>query len=209
MNSDRNKQDLSLADQAATESARLVQSIGSGDREAEREFALRYLPRVRGMLLARSRNPDLSADLAQDVMIEAICALRRERLRDPSKLTAFVLAVARNTLNNHYRGAARQPESLEFPDALPDVTSMADTLETNQRETLAMEAIAGLDPVDKAILQMTLVDGLKPGVIAQKLGMDSNVVRQRKLRATRRVVEIVSGRSQSDSSNHFLERQKP
>ena len=72
-----------------------------------------------------------------------------------------------------------------------------------------MEAIAGLDPVDKAILQMTLVDGLKPGVIAQKLGMDSNVVRQRKLRATRRVVEIVSGRSQSDSSNHFLERQKP
>jgi len=35
-------------------------------------------------------------------MIEALCALRRGQLRDPAKLTQFVIAIARNVLNNHF-----------------------------------------------------------------------------------------------------------
>jgi RNA polymerase sigma-70 factor (ECF subfamily) len=198
-----------LADQAAQENARLVLAIAAGDREAERDFAERYLPRVRAMLLARSRNADLTADLQQDVMIEAICALRQGNLRESSKLTPFVLAIARNVLNSHYRGAARQPESLEFPDDLPDLSSATAQLEDQQRETLAMSAIASLEQLDKTILQMTLVDGLKPGAIAERLRMNPDVVRQRKLRATRRVVDFVRGRSQKEISFHSVMGQKP
>ena len=100
-----------LAEQTASQTASLVLAIVAGDRQAERDFAVSYLPKVRTMLVARSRNRDLADDLAQEVMIEAICALRRGQLREPSKLTPFVLAIARNVLNSHYRGAARQPES--------------------------------------------------------------------------------------------------
>src|SRR5208337_3475235 len=125
-----------LADQAAQANVRQVLAIAAGDREAEREFAERYLPRVRAMLLARSRDVDLTADLQQEVMIEAICALRKGQLRESSKLTPFVLAIARNVLNSHYRGAARQPEPLEFPDDLPDLSSATAQLEDKQREAL-------------------------------------------------------------------------
>src|SRR5580658_7481214 len=130
-----------LADQAAQESVRLVAAIGAGDREAEREFAQRYLPRVRAMLLARSRNPDLTADLLQDVMIEAICALRRGQLRDSAKLTQFVMGIARNLLNNHFRASVRSPESLELQDDLPDLAKATDPLEEQQRQTQALDAI--------------------------------------------------------------------
>jgi hypothetical protein len=51
---------------------------------------------------------------------------------------------------------------------------------------------------------MTLVDGLKPGVIAQRLQMNPEVVRQRKLRATRRVIDFVRRKSQTDSSDHIV-----
>jgi RNA polymerase sigma factor (sigma-70 family) len=209
MNGEHGEEDLSLAEQAATENARLVLAIGSGDRDAERDFAVRYLPRVRAMLLARSRDLDLSTDLLQDVMIESICALRRGQLREPAKLTAFVLAIARNVLNSHYRTAARQPERLEFPDDIPDMDSLVDKVEEQQRRSLAMNVIAGMNPTDRAILHLTLVEGLKPGIIAEKLGLSPDVVRQRKLRATRRVVEFVAGLSRNDSGTHILTGRTP
>jgi RNA polymerase sigma factor (sigma-70 family) len=203
MDGEHNEKDVSLADPAASEETRLALAIARGDPEAEREFALRFLPRIRAMLRARLRNSDLAADLVQDVMIESICALRRGQLREASKLTPFVLAIARNVLYSHFGDAKRQPESLEFPDDLPDLKSLSEDVESEQRRVLAINAIAMLDPNDKIILHLTLVDGLKPGMIAEKLGLSSDVVRQRKVRATRRVVEFVTDRSQNESSLHY------
>ena len=167
-------------------------------------FAMRYLRPIRAMLLARARNPDLAADLLQETMMAALCSLRKGLLREPAKLTPFVVAVARNVMNNHFRGSVRQPESLEFPDELPDLRSAIDPLEAQQRETLAQSAIASLEPLDKKILQMTLVDGLKPGVIASMLHLKPDVVRQRKVRATRRVIDFVRSQSQTYSAAHFI-----
>jgi DNA-directed RNA polymerase specialized sigma24 family protein len=77
-------------------------------------------------------------------------------------------------------------------------------VEEQERENLAMSAISSLDPLDRSILQMTLVDGLKPGVIAQRLRLNPDVVRQRKLRATRRVIDFVRRQSQNDLSDHIV-----
>lgn len=198
-----------LPSQTQQENELLVVAIAGGDRDAERDFAVRFLPRVRAMLLARSRDADLTADLQQDVMLAAICALRRGQLREAAKLPSFVLAIARNILNSHYRGAARQPELLEFPDLIPDLTPVVDHLEAMQQDTLAANAIASLEPLDRSILQMTLVEGLKPGMIAKRLHLSSEVVRQRKLRATRRVVDFVQNQSQKDSPVYFMEGRNP
>jgi len=72
-----------------------------------------------------------------------------------------------------------------------------------------MEAISKLDPSDKAILHLTLVEGLKPGLIAEKLGLSPDVVRQRKVRATRRVAESVASRSQNSILLHYTTGKKP
>ncbi|MGD0731332.1 MAG: sigma-70 family RNA polymerase sigma factor [Terracidiphilus sp.] len=198
MDGEDNEKDVLLAGPAASEEARLALAMGRGDPEAEREFAVRYLPRIRAMMRARLRNSDVAADLVQDVMMESICALRRGRLREPAKLTAFVLAIARNVLYSHFSEAKRLPESLEFPDDLPDLRLASEDVEVEQRRVLAMHAIAQLDPSDKIILRLTLVEGLKPGTIAKQLGLSSDVVRQRKVRATRRVAEFVADRSQNE-----------
>jgi RNA polymerase sigma-70 factor (ECF subfamily) len=160
------------------------------------------------MLLARLRNPDMAADLLQDVMIEAICALRRGQLREAAKVPAFVAAVARNVLNSHFRGGARRPESRELPDDLPDLSSNSGQFEDQERETLALKAISSLEPVDRSILQMTLVDGLKPGVIAERLGLNPDIVRQRKVRATRRIIDFVERLSQNESAVHLVTRRR-
>ncbi|HUH63230.1 MAG TPA: sigma-70 family RNA polymerase sigma factor [Terracidiphilus sp.] len=188
--------------------ARIAAAVSQGDRAAEHAFVERYQPKLRALLLARTRNADVASDLLQDVLIEALCALRRGQLREPSKLTAFVLGIARNLLNSHFRSAAREPDSLELPDDLPDLGAAAARLEDEERESAALRAIASLETVDRTILQMTLIDGLKPGVIAQKLMLKPELVRQRKLRATRRIIDFVRARSQSSHEIHLVTRQK-
>ena len=190
------------------EPADLVLAIQQGDREAEREFVDCYLSRVRTLFLTRTRNRDLAEDLVQDTMLELIRALRRGQLREADKLTHFVLAVARNLLNSHFRRSSRQPEPLEAPDEIADLRSQTEDNEEQRRYGLAAKAIEKLDPTDRAILQMTLVDGLKPGVIAEKLGLNPDVVRQRKLRATRKLQDSMRTMSQKLSDSHLMSRRK-
>jgi RNA polymerase sigma factor (sigma-70 family) len=188
------------------ESERLVLAIASGDREAEQRLVSLYLPKVRLVLKFRTRNAEYAADLLQDVMMEAICALRNGQLREPAKLPAFILGIARNLLNDHFRKTARQPASLESPDELVDLTDATEAIAEQQRHELVRRAISVMEPTDQSILQMTLAEGLKPGVIAARLGINPDVVRQRKLRATRKLVDFVSRLSQKRVAVHIKER---
>ena len=188
--------------------ARLVRAIAGGDRSAEDVFVLRYSARVRAMVRMRTRNADAAEDLAQDVLIGAICALRKGQLREPERLTFFVLGVARNHINEFFRGSARTPVPLEFPEQIPDLGAERDRAESSQREELALRAMEHLDPIDKAILQMTLVEGMKPGRIAERLQLSSDVVRQRKVRATRRVIDFVARQSQNPVGSYSTGEKK-
>jgi RNA polymerase sigma factor (sigma-70 family) len=197
---------LSLSD---VDDERLVRLISESDPDAERLFVQRFMRPVRGMLLALSHDPELTADLLQDVMIEAICALRRGQLRNPLKLRAFVAAIGRNALNKHYYRRSRRPVSVALPDDLPDLQSMGVAQEQEERGALAMEAIASLDKEDRTILEMTLVDGLKPGNIAKQMGLNPDVVRQRKVRAIRKVIDFVRQASQKSPSVPLVNGQMP
>jgi RNA polymerase sigma factor (sigma-70 family) len=185
-----------------SESARLVRGVAAGEADAEGQFALRYMPPVKAMLMARLRDADLAADLKQDVMIEALCALRKGQIQDPEKLTQFVLGIARNCLNNYFRSSKRVT-AVELPDDIPDLKNGAFHREEIDQENRALRAIESLDNLDRTILQMTLVDGLKPGVIATQLHINPDVVRQRKLRATRRVIDFLKRESQNPPGRHI------
>jgi RNA polymerase sigma factor (sigma-70 family) len=195
----------SLLSSSAEADERLVQLIAEGNSDAERLFVQRFMRPVRGMLLALSHDPELTADLLQDVMIESICSLRRGQLRDPRKLKAFVAAVGRNALNKHYFRKTRRPASVELPDDLPDLRPFDGEKEQEERGILAAEAIATLESTDRKILEMTLVEGLKPGEIARQMGLNPDVVRQRKLRAIRRVIDFVRQASQKRTSIPLVE----
>ncbi len=183
--------------------SKLVNAIAAGDAQAEEHFVKKFLPLVRALLLARSRDVDATADLQQDVMIEALCALRRGQIREADKLPAFVAGVARNVLNNHFRQDARVQMESEIPEGYSPPVQESELAE-QQRRGMAACALDSLPDLDREILQMTLVDGMKPGIIAMKLNLSPEMVRQRKLRATKRVVEFVRRLSQKPRQTPLL-----
>jgi RNA polymerase sigma-70 factor (ECF subfamily) len=66
------------------------------------------------------------------------------------------------------------------------------------------QALAGLSAADRQVLTLTLVDGLKPGEIAVQIGATAEVVRTRKSRALKRILEILGGRSRNPKARHIV-----
>jgi RNA polymerase sigma-70 factor (ECF subfamily) len=179
------------APSAADDLARVAERIRDGDSAAEDTLVREFGDRVRVFITMRTRDRDAARDLGQDVLMSVLTALRRGQLREPERLAAFVYGTARNIVNNYVRTGRRErlePLAPEVPAETPDP---ADEFESGERQALVRRGLAGLSRSDRGILLMTLVDGLKPGEIAWKLGLTAEVVRARKSRALKRVVDRI------------------
>jgi RNA polymerase sigma factor (sigma-70 family) len=172
------------------ELAALVARVAAGQTEAETTLVEYFLPRVRVMMLARTRDADLARDLTQDTLVAVLQAARRGQIRDPDRVAAFVHGVARNLANNHARGIRAQAEApLE---AMPVEPFVEDDHDTRERQALLVQGLEAIAESDRHILELTLVEGMKPGEIAERLGLTSDVVRARKSRARKRVIEALA-----------------
>jgi RNA polymerase sigma-70 factor (ECF subfamily) len=180
---------------AAAKAISLAQRIRAGDPAAEEELFGAY---YRGVLLiatARTRDPEAARDLAQEVFVAVLKALREGCLREAEKLPAFIQGTARNLINNFLRSRVRRSEcelderDLESPDPVED-------LESAERQRLVRREIDLCDPVDRQILVSSLIEGRSLAEIARQLNMSHEAVRARKSRLVKKITERFAGLSQ-------------
>jgi RNA polymerase sigma factor (sigma-70 family) len=178
----------------------IVQEIASGDRRAEERLIEYVAPRVRAMALARTRDRDVARDLTQDVLVAVLLAARKDQIRDQSRVIAFVCGVAKNIINNYARRQRLRPES-PLEDEMLQLAAQ-DNLEASDRLRVLDGALAQLSADDQQLLRLTLVDGMKPGEIAEQLRLTPEVVRTRKSRALKRMLEAMDVPSRNPLSRH-------
>ena len=181
----------------------LADRIRRGDRQAEEELVQRYYRRVLVMASVRVQDRQAALDIAQETMVGVLQALREGRVNHHQHVAGYVHGTAKNLISNHFRGRRRadvEPLILaaESPAGNPEqITAERERLELVER------AIDRMKPDDREILRMTLVEGMKPGEIADRTGLTSEVVRKRKSRAVRRLQEVLRERSRSPRRSHF------
>jgi len=178
----------------------LAERIRSGDRAAEEELVARFYRRVLLVAQIRLRDDQAAHDIAQDVMLGVLRGVRAGRLNSHQHLAGYVLGTARNLINASFRS----PRSDGSPAAgLVDRAAIpSEVAELHEQVDLVRLTLDELDPLDRTILGMTLVDGMKPGEIAERLAMKGELVRKRKSRALKRVRDMIHARSRTSSSRH-------
>jgi len=174
----------------------MADRIRNGDPAAESELVEQFAQRILVMACIRTRDRETARDLVQDVLIAVICSLRNGKLENTEKLAAFVHGTARNLINNYLRGKRQRPKEEPITGELGrggfDVQ-----IEEAQRLRLVQRALEQMGTEDRKVLVMTLIQGLKPGEIAEELGLTPEVVRTRKLRALRKVTDLVQRMSRT------------
>jgi len=168
----------------------LAERVRQGDPAAETELVHKFSQRIFVMGLVRTRDREAARDLVQDVLLAVITALRRGQLLDQDKLAAFVHGTARNVINNHLRETIQKPHFEALRDDLVQVDSSSE-IEDAERAGLVEDALRDMRQQDREILQMILVEGKKPGEIAVAMGLPAEVVRTRKLRASKKIAALL------------------
>lgn len=149
---------------------------------------------MRAVCLARTRRPDLAADLAQDAMIALLLELRRGALRDVAALPAFAAGVARNIVRSEHRVSSRhddQPLDMDVAQASGE--------DADIRRLDMARVLQRLPAADQQVLELILVEGCKPADLAARLGISPEAARTRKLRAQRRLMDAFDARLPSRS----------
>src|SRR5262245_51201349 len=82
----------------AAEDAAVARRVIAGDRAAEAELCIRLVPRVRAWGLKHLRDEPSALDLAQQVSVTLLEALRANRVEEIDRIGAFVMGVCKRTL---------------------------------------------------------------------------------------------------------------
>ncbi len=173
----------------------LALGVEAGDAASEDALARALEPRVLFLLGARLRDREAARELANQVLMATIQALRARRVREKEKLGAYVAATARNMANGHLRQKMAQPRIEPLQPAMALVDAVGER-EAAERVRQASEEIARLDPIDQRILRAALGEGRNSKEIAESLDLSHDVVRARKSRALRAIAERLRSVSQ-------------
>ena len=175
--------------------SRLAERIQRRESAAEEELVHLFRDRIAFLVRIRTHDAGVALDLTQDVLLAVVLALRDGQLREPDRLAAFVYGIARNLINNYLRTRSRLPREDLIDDQHHSIAA-SDSIEDAERRAVVRRALTSLDATDRKILLLTLVNGLKPGEIAGRVGLTSEVVRARKSRAVKKMIERVKRLSQ-------------
>lgn len=195
-----------MAPEAPSGIAMLAERLRLGDVAAEEELVASFYEKVYFMALGRTRDRESARDLAQETILTVLRALREGRLQDPERLAGYVCGTARNLIRDQQRSARPRERCAELqPSVAPSPEQDA---ERSEEQFLVRRAMRELSAPDRLVLLLTLVDGLSPTEIAERLGLKPEAIRQRKARAIQRAKALLVRVSRVALPDHFVARGK-
>ena len=133
-------------------------------------------------LVRRLGNRADAEDVLQEFCIRVLD--RREQLRDVDRMDAWLYAVLRSTLNDHYRKSARRGRLAEAVAREPEVWAEEDASEQMSRPcTCPSGLISGLRPGEAELLRRIDLGEEDRAAVAKDLGLNGNALRVRLHRA--------------------------
>ena len=142
--------------------------IKAGDADAERLLVEQFERPVKLILMKRTRDSQLSSDLAQDTFILTIQKLRAGDLRNPAALPGFIRQIAVNLSIEHFRKEKRYVSSDDGIISLHAThrDQKAEQMDRRQVREMLEEVLSQLaQPRDREILtRFYLLDEDKPNI---------------------------------------------
>jgi RNA polymerase sigma-70 factor (ECF subfamily) len=152
----------------------LARRIQRGEPEAESVLVERFGGAVRNVHGSTRVDATTLEDLHQDTFRIAIERVRAGRLREPSKLAAFVLSLARKLAIEHFR-ELRSADGCEPEEELPapEPDPLEDLLRTERAEVVRRVLEHMTCERDREVLSRLYIAGDDKDAICRDLGLSS------------------------------------
>jgi RNA polymerase sigma factor (sigma-70 family) len=154
------------------EDPEVVAAIVAGDPAGLAEAYDRYAMPLYSYCRSIMREPADAADAVQDTFLVATAKLRD--LRDPAKLRSWLYAVARNECLRRLRAGNALHGLEEAADMPTQSAEIGAATERAELQQLVRAAIAGLNPGERDVIELSLVHELNGDELAGALGVSRN-----------------------------------
>ena len=134
-----------------------------------------------GFLVKRLGNRADAEDVLQEFCIRVLD--RREQLRDVDRMDAWLYAVLRSTLNDHYRKSARRGRLAEAVAREPEVWAEDASEQMSRPCTCPSGLISDMRPGDAELLRRIDLGEEDRAAVAKDLDLNGNALRVRLHRA--------------------------
>ncbi|MFN2504423.1 MAG: RNA polymerase sigma factor [Acidimicrobiales bacterium] len=179
---------------AAPAEADLVRFALAGDTAAFASLYRANVGAVNRVVANGISNPEVAADVVQDVFVKAL--ERLVSLREPDRFRPWLLAIARNAVVDRHRSTGRAPTtSLDEEWAAEPVAggpSSEELAELSELARLVAGCVAGLSRRDATAVSMVTHLGLGPAEVAVALGVSRGAAKVIVHRARRRLREALA-----------------
>jgi RNA polymerase sigma factor (sigma-70 family) len=151
----------------------IVAAIVAGDPAGLAAAHDRYAAALHTYCRSLLAEPADAADAVQDTFI--IAAAKLDGLREPDRLRPWLYAVARNECHRRLRARARTVDLDEAGDMSDDAaTDVGHAAERADVRNLVRAAIAGLNPGEREVIELSLRHDLDGSDLAAALGVPAN-----------------------------------
>lgn len=161
------------------------------DAGAFQALFVTFFPKVRAMLLRQGADTDAAEEIAQDTLF-AVWRKSDQFAIDKGSISAWIYAVARNLRIDRLRRQAvwqRFYADLETIELLHG--EVADAQPWMGERSDIESALNGLPAEQLDVIQLSFIDGLSQGEIAEKLGIPLGTVKSRMRLAFKRLRSAV------------------
>lgn len=167
------------------EEARLARLVAAGDGGAEAELCKRIYPRVRAWARKHARGDGEASDLAQQVLVVALEAMRAGKLLDAERLSSFLFGTCKRTLMA-WRGGDRRRRALldTYGPSFAEQTLVPAPVTDRARLLACLEALGARD---RAIVTLTFWADRDADEIGHDLQMTTTAVRVARHRALKQL----------------------
>jgi len=163
------------------ELARLIAASGASAGEAEGALVRRYAPRVQLYGLKHLGDRAAAEDLAQQVMLRVLEAIRAGRVEDPASLSSFIFGTCRHVSWDMRRADHRQRKIERESAALQSDLQPPEHSEHDVARLF--QCLTGLPEREAQVLRMSFMEDKAAEEIARRLDLSAGNVRVIRCRA--------------------------
>lgn len=163
---------------AGSDCGDLVRRIRAGETRAEAELVTRYREGLFFLLKRWTRDPETAEDLCQETLRLALEKIRKDEVREPDRLAAYLRSLAKNLSTQLYRRTGERTDlreelspGQELPDRQPGALA---SLLQQEKASLARRVLQNLgSDRDREILLRYYLTEERPERICSDLGLTS------------------------------------
>ncbi|MBZ5624227.1 MAG: sigma-70 family RNA polymerase sigma factor [Acidobacteriia bacterium] len=155
-----------------------LERLAAGDPEIERHFNEYFSELILIKLRARQYARNVIEDVRQETFLRVLQALRRNGIREPERIGAFVNSVCLNVLRELGRSGARLAFTDEgSPEVADDRADSEQELVTREESAQVRTVLSQMSPRNRQLLSAVFLEERPNEEVCKQFNVDQNYLR--------------------------------